>query len=186
MRRFIPGSSYPVATPESDRSEELSIAYVSAVAAHAGIKVEGVARKDYGTDMTFKRLQKRTIDDHYYDLNSIPVPCQIKSARFPEWRELKNKDIIAYDLRVKNYNDLVNSTLGFLVLMCLPAAVEGWVQQDEECLRLYKCCYYWMPGPDDGPVDHSRTKTIHIPREQLLTAEILAGIVDDAQPRMGP
>jgi len=186
MRRPVSDSSYPVPTSEADRSEELSIAYVSVIAAHAGIKVESVARKDHGTDMTFKRLRKRTIDDHLSDMNGIIVPCQVKSARLPEWREGRNEDIIAYDLRAKNYNDLVTSTYGFLVLMCLPASVGQWVQQDQECLRLYKCCYYWMPGSDDEETDNKHTKTIHIPREQLFTAEILASIVDEAQPRIEP
>jgi hypothetical protein len=184
MRRPVSDSSYPVPTPESDRSEELSVAYVSAIAAHAGIRVESVSRKDYGTDMTFKRLRKRTIDNNYSDMHGIIVPCQIKSARAPEWRESKQKDSISYDLRAKNYNDLVNSTLGFLILMCLPATVEQWVQQDQECLRLYKCCYYWIPGADDELTGNKYTKTIHIPREQLFTAEILARIVDEAQPRI--
>lgn len=186
MRRSGSNSSYPVPTPETERSEELSIAYVSAVAAHAGIKVESVSHKDHGTDMTFKRLRKRTIDNRYSDMDGIMVPCQIKSARFPEWRESKKDDTISYDLRAKNYNDLVNSTFGFLVLMCLPATIDLWVLQDQECLRLYKCCYYWIPGLDDEETDHTRTKTIHIPREQLFTAETLASIVDDAQPRIEP
>jgi hypothetical protein len=184
MRRPVSDSSYPVPTPETDRSEELSIAYVSAIAAHAGIKVENVSRKDHGTDVTFKRLRKRKIDGRYSDMNSIIIPCQVKSARAPEWRENKNKDFIVYDLRAKNYNDIVTSTFGFLILMCLPASVEQWLQQDDECLRLYKCCYYWRPGDGDDETDNKYTKTIYIPREQLFTADILAGIVDDAQPRI--
>jgi hypothetical protein len=186
MRRPVSDSSYPVPTSETDRAEELSIAYVSAVAAHAGIKVEGVARKDHGTDMTFKRLRKRRIDGHFSDVRGVHVPCQVKSARSPEWRESKNKNVLAYDLRAKNYNDLVDSTHGFLILMCLPASVEQWVEQNQECLRLYKCCYYWVPGPDDEVTENKHTKTIHIPREQLFTAEILANIVDEAQVRIEP
>lgn len=181
MRRSGSNSSYPVPTSETDRSEELSIAYVSAIAAHAGIKCEIIGRKDHGTDMTFKRLRKRRIDNHYNDMDGIIIPCQVKSARSPQWEENEKKDIISYDLRAKNYNDLVNSTYGFLVLMCLPAAVDQWLQQDHTCLRLYKCCYYWMPELADEEIDNTSTKTIHIPRTQLFTAESLAGIVDDAQ-----
>jgi Domain of unknown function (DUF4365) len=181
MRRSGSNSSYPVPTPETDRSEELSIAYVSAIAAHAGIKCEMIGRKDHGTDMTFKRLRKRKIDHRFSDMDGIIVPCQVKSARHPQWEENENKDSISYNLRAKNYNDLVDSTYGFLVLMCLPAAVDQWLQQDYTCLRLYKCCYYWMPGPDDEEIDNTSTKTIHIPRTQLFTAESLAGIVDGVQ-----
>lgn len=122
MRRPISDSSHPVLTPDSDRSEELSVAYVSAIAAHAGIKVESVTRKDYGVDMKFQQLRKRTSDNHYSDMNSINIPCQIKFARHPEWKiiRVKGEEVISYNLRGKNYNDLVTSTSGFLVLMCLP------------------------------------------------------------------
>lgn len=188
MRRPVSDSSYPVPTPETDRSEELSVAYVSAIAAHAGIKFESVARKDYGTDITFKRLRQRTSDNHYTDVSGVPIPCQIKSARYPEWKIIRDngENVISYDLRVKNYNDLVTSTLGFLVLMCLPSSTDEWVKQDRECLRLYKCCYYWFPGPDDAETFNKNTKAVHIPLDQLFTPEILVNIVDAAQPRVGP
>jgi hypothetical protein len=185
MRRPVSDSSYPVPTPDSDRSEELSVAYVSAIAAHAGIKAENVSRKDYGTDMTFKRLRKRKSDNHYTDINGIDVHCQIKSARSPEWKISKG-GIISYRLRAKNYNDLVTSTYGFLILMCLPSSIDQWLQQDEECLRLYKCCYYWMPGPDDEETKNDTTKTIYIPNQQLFSAKVLVSIVDQVQPRIDP
>lgn len=189
MRRSVSDSSYPVPTPETDRSEELSVAYVSAIAARAGIKADGVARKDYGTDMTFKRVRKRMSDNHLTDVNGVGVPCQIKSARHPEWKIIRDKgeNVISYDLRSKNYNDLVTSTSGFLILMCLPSSIDEWLKQDEECLRLYKCCYYWLPGSDDAEISHrNTTKAIHIPLNQLFTAEFLEGIVDEAQPRIEP
>jgi uncharacterized protein DUF4365 len=184
MRITVSNSSYPIPTPDSDRGEELSVAYVSAIAAHAGIRMENVTRKDYGTDATFKRLRKRKIDNHYYDMGGIYIPCQIKSACHPEWRISKDKDIVTYDLRAKNYNDLVGSTHGFLILMCLPSSIDLWLQQDEECLRLYKCCYYWTPGPDDEETSNKYTKTIHIPLNQLFTVDVLTAIVDQAQPRV--
>lgn len=181
MRRPISDSSYPVPVPESARSEELSIAYVSAIAAHAGIKVEFVTRKDYGTDVTFKRLRKRKIDGHYSDVGGISIPCQVKSACHPEWQVNYDKGIVTYDLRAKNYNDLVGSTYGFLVLMCLPSSIDQWLKQDDECLRLYRCSYYWIPGPDDEETPNKRTKTIHIPLNQLFTVDALTDIVDQAQ-----
>lgn len=183
MGRFVSSSSYPVPLPDSHRGEELSIAYVSAVAAHAGIKVDQVARKDYGTDMTFKRLRKRMSDNHYSDVEGINIPCQVKSACSPEWKI--NKDgRVSYRLKAKNYNDLVTSTHGFLILMCLPSSIDQALEQDEGCLRLYKCCYYWIPGPEDEETKNETTKTISIPPGQLFTAEVLVSIVDQAQPRI--
>lgn len=176
--------SYPVSTPKSNRAEELSIAYVSAIAARAGIKIEKVVQTDFGTDMQFKRLRKRTIDGKYTDFGTMTIPCQVKSARAPEWKENVEKNIITYNLRAKNYNDLVDSTSGFLVLLCLPASVNRWITQDYESLRLYKCCYYWIPGSDDELTENDSTKVIHIPRTQLFTAKVLVDQVDNAQVRI--
>lgn len=180
MRRpVVPNSSVPVPTLETNRMQELSFAYVSIIAAHAGIKIEIVGRNDDGTDVRFLRLRKRAIDDHISDMDSIPVPCQIKSALRSQWNPNEEDDTISYKLRAKNYNDIVGSTLGFLVLMCLPESLDAAVAQDPECLHLYKCCYYWFPGPDDTKeTDNSSTKTIHISRQQLFTAKELANIVD--------
>jgi len=181
--RPISKSLQPVPMPEADQGEELSIAYVSAIAAHAGINIT-VSRKDYGIDMSFKRLWKRKSDNHYTDMAGLSLPSQLKSARFPEWKI--RADIIAYDLRAKNYNDIVTSTNGFLILMCLPAAIDQWLEQNEERLHLHKCCYYWTPELDDDETPNKSTKTIYIPRTQLFTTDALISLVDQVQPRIEP
>jgi hypothetical protein len=160
------------------------MAYATAVAAYAGIKIDNVTHTDFGTDLIFQRLRKRWIDDHYSDVGAIKVPCQVKSARFPVWHESAKKDSIIYPLRAKNYNDLVESTCAILVLLCLPESLEKWVQQDFECLRLYKCCYWWRPKPDDELIESDTTKNIHIPCDQLFSAEYLASYIDNQQLRL--
>lgn len=40
---------------------------------------------------------------------------------------------------------------------------------------------YWIPGPDDEETPNKRTKTIHIPLNQLFTVDALTDIVDQAQ-----
>lgn len=110
--------------------------------------------------------------------------CQIKSARYPEWKIIKHhgKDVISYNLKAKNYNDLITSTYGFLVVVCLPSDSDEWVKQDGECLRLYKCSYYWFPEPDEAETRNRKTQVIHIPLDQVFTADALVSIVDGAQP----
>src|SRR6266849_6790608 len=178
--RLISKSLQPVPMPEADRGEELSIAYVSAIAAHAGVSIAEILRRDYGIDMTFRRLWKRTSDNHYSDRSGISVPSQLKSARVPEW-EMRGERIV-YALKAKNYNDLVTSTNGFLILMCLPSAIDQWLKQDEECLRLHKCYYYWRTELEDEETTNTKTKTIYIPRDQLFTPAALISLVDEAQP----
>lgn len=183
MRGPVSDSLFLVPTPDTDRSEELSVAYVTTIAAQAGIRAEFGSRKDYGTDVTFKRLRRRKSDNHYTEVAGVNVPCQIKSVRFPEWKIIKYKgqDVVSYNLKAKNYNDLVTSSEGFLILMCLPANINDWVKQDVECLRLYKCSYYWEPGPNDIETSNKKTQVIHIPLDQLFTADVLIQIVDREQ-----
>lgn len=176
--RHISASLQPVPMPDSDRAEELSVAYACAIAAHAGINTT-ISRKDFGIDISFRRVWKRRSDNHYTDMPGLSIPSQLKSARAPEWKFRAGK--IVYDLRAKNYNDLVTSTNGFLILMCLPSSIDEWLLQGEECLHLYKCCYYWIPGLEDIETPNKHTKTIYIPREQLFTVGALTTLVDQVQ-----
>jgi hypothetical protein len=103
------------------------------------------SRTDLGIDMAFSKVGRRKAgrrkEDRYTDTSSLMLTSQLKSSTLWEVKE----DTIAYDLKVKNYNDLVESDVCVLILMCLPPTPDEWLHQDEECLQLCKCCYYWRP-----------------------------------------
>jgi hypothetical protein len=64
--------------------------------------------------------------------------------------------------------------------MCLPPMPDEWLHQDEECLQLCKCCYYWRPL-DDIETSNLNTKRIFIPKSQVFTVEALTRLVDEVQ-----
>lgn len=96
--------------------EDISISYISALCAYAGIAYEIVRHDDDSTDGT---LRKRIILDHERKFDAelrIQLKCTSSSSQYTD-----HGDTLTYKLKVKNYNDLrLPSTtpiiLGLLVL----------------------------------------------------------------------
>jgi len=172
----IPTPSVSAQMHESFKAQALSMAYIRAIAAKAGANIYK-SEDDFGVDMSFCKIVNR--NGRYTDTSSMPVPFQIKASKVWELRG----DTIIYDLEVKNYNDLVNSSICVLILMCLPPGTDDWLRQDEECLRLHKCCYYWQPS-DRAETPNSEKKRIYIPRSQIFTVDVLTMLMDEAQARV--
>ncbi len=169
----IPTPATSSQMPESFKAQALSGAYIRAIAANAGANIYK-SEEDFGVDMSFCKIVHR--HGRYTDAFSVAVPFQIKASKVWELRG----DTVIYDLEVKNYNDLVNSRIGVLVLMCLPPTSDEWLRQDEECLCLHKCCYYWRPS-DRAETLNTEKKRIYIPRSQIFTVDVLTMLMDEAQ-----
>jgi hypothetical protein len=169
----IPTSKAYSQMPETDRMQALSLAYARAIAAKAGANVSN-RENDYGIDMSFTKIVKR--NNRYTDTCSIPVHTQVKASTLWGVQE----DTIFYDLEVKNYNDLVNSSICVLILLCLPPYFDEWLYQDEDCLRIHKCCYYWRPS-DHVETTNNRKKRIFISKSQIFSTEALTELMNEVQ-----
>ena len=165
--------------PDESRKQALSMAYIRAIAAKVGANIYR-PENDCGVDLAFSKISER--QGRYSDTSNAIVPFQLKSTT--EWKI--NGDAIIYPLEAKNYNDLVTSTSLILIVMCLPPTMEQWLLQDEECLRLHKCCYYWRPAEDEVVTSNNRTKTIAIPRSQIFTSETLTMFLNREEKRLLP
>ncbi len=155
--------------------EDLSRAYIQAVAAKAGVNLSlGTQSHDYGVDGTFHQVAIRTRTDaqgksRQRRLNSgFNLEFQCKASK--EW--VSEPSEIVYDLEVKTYNDLVqrstslNATPLILILMCLPSQEGDWLDLTEHHLLLRKCCYWHrLTGLES---DNLERKRIRIPKVQLL------------------
>jgi hypothetical protein len=158
--------------------EDLSRAYIQAVAAKAGVNVTiGAQAHDYGVDGTFHQVAIRPqVDSHgklrQRRLNSgFNLEFQCKASK--DWGEAP--DAIVYDLEVKTYNDLIfrannrTATPLVLILMCLPAAEDDWLLLSEHQLLLRKCCYWHrLSGAESDNLDKKR---VRIPKIQALTPD---------------
>ena len=159
---------------EQHKMEALNRAYVQAVAAKAGVGISS-PQPDLAIDLYLHRVIKYGQRIRYI---GIPLNCQLKAST--NW-EVKGTDII-YDLEAKTYNDLADASGPWvLILLCLPKDTNEWLELCEDFMRIRKCCYYWQ-NLEYLETQNDRTKTIHIPRGQLLTPDSLTYLLMKVQP----
>ncbi len=102
------------------------------------------------------------------------IDFQLKASKNITVKE----EYITYDLDADAYNDLVKKDRGMpriLILMKLPDDNEDWLHITEENTILRDCA--WYTSLVGNPItSNSSTKTIQIPRNQLLTPHKLQRI----------
>jgi hypothetical protein len=150
----------------TQRQEQLSCAYVQAVASVAGFAT-----------------YKPTVDDDSIDIGisgkgigdlcrSPRLELQLKA---PFKRNLVGTDTMSYDLKKKNYDDLRAEVLvpRLLVVLMLADDESHWLHQSEEQLIL-KHCAFWTSLKGFDPLPHGqKTKAIRVPREQIFNVRTL-------------
>jgi len=160
--------------PENNIKENLSKTYIRAICSKAGY---GIAsdEQDYGSDMTAKDVLRRESGRFVY--SGFNLDIQIKSTC--NCRE--DKKNIIYDVRNKNYNDLVstdnNATQKILIVFIMPKNPEDWLNQDTESLVLKKCAYWIYLGGKQQVQDNESTTAVKIPKENVFSVEALNNIM---------
>ncbi|MFS4091469.1 DUF4365 domain-containing protein [Streptomyces sp. AF1A] len=105
------------------------------------------------------------------------IEAQVKCTSSPDIHD----DHIRYPLKVKNYNQLAGNDYEmprFLFLVLAPADPHAWSHATEERLRLSHAAY-WLCLHDQKPIalddnkSGSGTRTVYVPRANLLTADSL-------------
>ncbi len=119
--------------------EDISISYISALCAYAGIAYEIVRHDEDSTDGI---LKKRILLDGNRKFEAV-LRIQLKCTSSPS-QYTDNGDSITYKLKVKNYNDLcLPSTAPIMLgLLILPEDERLWLNCTEEEL-LIRGCMYW-------------------------------------------
>lgn len=171
--------------------EAVSIAFVTAIAAKAGVnfsaKIAGDLPADlfdYGTDGAFQKISRASSGRHRR--SGIPLNYQLKATK--HW-EVKNDKFIKYNIEKKTYNDLVvkddapRTNPMILILLCLPDNFDHSVENDENSLVIKKCAYWHhLQGEPlltaKGEEDNDGRTPILIPREQLFTADNLTTLIE--------
>ncbi|WP_423066156.1 DUF4365 domain-containing protein [Devosia sp. CN2-171] len=157
--------------------EDLSIAYVAAVSARAGVSASFGRPHDYGVDGSFYPIAQwgsSRIE------NGFQVDFQLKASI----RWALDDDHVVYDLEARAYNSMAirdpSAVPLVVIVMCLPLQDRLWLRQNERALLLKNCCYwYWLPhGP---PTDNASTRRIRIPRANALTSSNLLELLERAK-----
>ena len=142
--------------PENLIKEQLSVAYIHAVTARVGYELD-IKSVDYrGIDGVIENPALSGVNR---------VDFQLKSSTDYEIRETE----IAYDLRVENYNRLVQEKdiPRVLILFIMPKDDAEWLIQnpDELCLRK---CAYWLSLMGEAPSTNTSQKRVSIPKANIF------------------
>ncbi|WP_228982437.1 DUF4365 domain-containing protein [Streptomyces sp. DH12] len=152
-----------VGEPGTWQQEQISLAYLSAVATRAGAtSAQWNVDKD-GVDATLKR-------DH------IQVEFQMKCSFSPTL--LADGETYAFDLDIRTYDLLRHpnrSAAGFLGLVVVPKDLDDWLVHDEESLMMH-CTGYYARIQNLPAVSTESTTRIHLPKKQRLDSAGLDSI----------
>jgi hypothetical protein len=159
--------------------EDLSRAYVQAVAAKTGVLVSINGRShDYGVDGTFHQvslLKGKRLETGF----NLDFQCKAST----QWD--REEEHIVYDLESQAFNGLVarskrtGATPFVLILMCLSDEESDWFELDEDQLLLRKCCYWHRLTGEE--TDNTTSRRIRIPRHQVLQPTALASLLDQVE-----
>lgn len=170
-RRPVRQPPTPVVLEANDIKEELSVAYVRAVASRAGFAVEEVRRDRDSIDLHV--FARGVLDDG--PVESPVLDVQLKSTA----RDLSADEAqIPYDLKVKNYNDLARPTLipRILVVFFLPEDPQRWLTLTDKALVLRRSAY-WMSLKGRPPTSNKDTARVHLLRSQVFDPTSIRAIL---------
>jgi len=151
------------------RKEQLSHAYVRAVASAAGCSVDRPEVDRDSVDLMLKGYD--TGGPIAYPRLDLQLKCSS--------REVMTNDEIRFPVKRKNYDDLRKENVlvpRLLVVVLVPEEVGRWLFQSEEEM-LVRHCAYWrsLRGMPESPNDHS--VTVRIPRGNLFDVAILGELM---------
>lgn len=167
----LSGALYGI-LPETELKQQLSLAYVQAVATAAACAIEE-ARVDYdGVDVTVKQEQPAHAVYEYPRLQ-IQLKCTSQES-------LIRPDHLSWQLEESKYNHLRSEKVmnpRILVIMACPADFTTWVGQDHDRLTVSHAAYWTsLRGAKAFPESQKRI-SVQAPRTQPFDVEQLLGIM---------
>jgi hypothetical protein len=157
-------------TPEQ-RKEEISRAYVRAVAARCGFAVSTWSQDQGCVDMSIgasSALGAGTLEDPRIDLQ---LKCTSDARHLHE-------DYIAWQLSRAHYDKLRAraSTPKLLVVLMLPELEGEWMEHSVESLIIRRCAY-WFSMSGLPPIT-TESRTVHLPRHNVFSPEQLKSMME--------
>lgn len=150
------------------RMQEMSFAYVKAVAAAADCAVDEVRVDRDSVDLGLRWKANAGV------FRSPRLEVQAKSTH----QRCIYGDHVRYALKKKNYEELADTGLTvpkILVVFVMPRNIEDWVSHSEDELALRRCAY-WMSLYGYPPIGERRSRIVHVPRNQVFDVPGLHGI----------
>ncbi|MFD1944737.1 DUF4365 domain-containing protein [Paradevosia shaoguanensis] len=151
---------------QTDVESALSIAYVYAIAAHAGYNCSEAPQPD-----------RDSIDLQIWAGGQMrpKLDIQLKSTV-----NLKGSEVhFSYPVKLKNYEDLrvATQTPRILVVLDLPSEPEKWLTASSEQLVIQRCAY-WVSLRDAEPTENRATVSVPIPRQNVFDVPALRRLME--------
>ena len=157
---------------ETNRKEELSISYLNALCACAGIDMEQMKHDDDSRDVMIKALITRN------DGAPIHTSLQIQ-LKSTSQNLIVTNGLIHYPLKIKNYNDLKADTTVpiILALLILPEKENDWLKHTIDELIIRKCMY-WIDLSKCPDVDNEKFVTVYVPETNYMDCNALKELLN--------
>jgi hypothetical protein len=162
---------------ENDIKEELSYAYLHAVAANVGYSCD---RPQKDRDSVDVQVKARFPPGGGIEFISPEISFQLKATTKVEATE----EMFTFDLPIKNFRDLrINHPFPrLLMVLVLPKDRSEWIQVDKERL-IAKNCSYWCNLKMLEDSDNKTKKSIHVSTKNLLTPQTLKKLMEKSARR---
>jgi len=156
---------------ENEQKQQLSVAYVHAVAARAGYTCQVQNVDDDSVDV---QIGARGYADDQAVVCSPRIEIQLKAT---STLELKPKHL-TFPLGLKNYQELRATTLipRLLIVLLLPKRPAEWMETSEECM-ISRRCAYWVSLRGMKETSNTRKISVRLPRSQQFNREQLRGLM---------
>lgn len=154
----------------SRQKEQFSIAWVRVVVSVAGYVVYQPEVDDDSVDLGIAMRGGRGT------IRSPRLEVQLKCTAEPIWQS----DPMRFTLKRKNYDDLRGDDLlvpRILIVVCVPDAVDRWIDQNKERMILQRCGYYLSLRTFPVRSDSRVSVTVQTPRCQQFTVAALRDIM---------
>jgi hypothetical protein len=162
---------------ENEQKQQLSIAYVHAIASRAGYTCQAALVDDDSVDVMIGArgyVHERAV------MRSPRLEVQLKATTADCLRD----DHLAFPLPVKNYDELreISMIPRLLVVLLLPPNPGHWIVVDEECM-ISRRCAYWESLVGQPETENVTTITVRLPRAQQFTVVGLSALMERASRR---
>lgn len=157
---------------ENEQKQQLSVAYVHAVAAQAGYACQAKIVDDDSVDVSIHAT------GYVHDQAVLRSPWLALQLKATSVRKPRGKHL-TFPLKLKNYEDLRLRTLvpRILVVLVLPTNPREWIEMSEECMISRRCAYWVSLLGLPGKPNSSRV-SVRLPRTQRFDVEQLKGIME--------
>ncbi len=161
-----------ISMTENEQKQQLSVAYVHAVAARAGYACQFQVVDNNSVDV---QLAARGMVHSKAVVRSPKIDIQLKATSL----HTLATDRFAFPLPLKNYNDLREESLvpRLLVVLLLPKDDKQWLEQTENEM-ISRHCAYWKSLLGQPETPNTTSVTVHMLRNQQFSVDSLRAMME--------